>query len=235
MGVAAVAPLHHGPVGLVAIHGDGHAAATGGDAVVPVPVALGVDLGQDRFGRLDVGQGRAGRHVPTIEQDVDPDPGHPGLGRGPEHGVEMVGVGVHPSIGVQAEEVQGVGPAPRQQVPPQLGAEERAVGQGPVHQLGPLGEDPSGPEGVVADLAVAHVVVARQTDRLPVGRQLGVAGACRQLVERRGRGLADRVGRAFGGDADTIGHDDQDRAGARGEAVVSAEGESHGVRILSTA
>jgi len=79
-------------------------------------------------------------------------------------------------------------------VEPGLAAEELARGDGRVHELRALGEDASGAERVVPDLAVAHVVVARQPDRLAVGAELGAYAGRPQPVQGRGRRDRDRVG-----------------------------------------
>ena len=46
--VGVPAALHHAPVGLVAVHGRDHAAAAGGDPVVPVVSVLRVDRGEEQ-------------------------------------------------------------------------------------------------------------------------------------------------------------------------------------------
>ena len=60
-------------------------------------------------------------------------------------------------------------------------------------QLGALVEDPAGAERVVADLAVAHVVVARHADRRAVRAQLGRRAAACETIEGRRAREPDRV------------------------------------------
>ncbi len=76
---------------------------------------------------------------------------------------------------------------------PCLAVEDRSVRDGGVHELGSLGEDPARAERVVADLAVAHVVVGRQSDCLAVGPELGGHRGVEERVEAGGVGLGDGV------------------------------------------
>ena len=65
--MSAPAGLDHRPVGLVAVHGDLHSAAAGGDGVV---AALGVQLAEQVLELRDIlKRGRCG-HVAAVEQDV---------------------------------------------------------------------------------------------------------------------------------------------------------------------
>ena len=121
----------------------------------------------------------------------------------------MFVVRVHVAIGVQPQQVQGAGPAMLDQLAPDVCLENRAGRDRPVDQFGALGEDPAGAERVVADLAITHVVVTRQTDRRAMRCQLGVQLATRQMVECRCVGNRDGVAGVGWGDTHSIGDHQQ--------------------------
>ena len=101
--MGAPALLHHRPVGLVAVHGDLHTAAAGGDGVI---AALGVQLGKHLLQHVHILQRGSGRNVTAVQQDVavgllD------ALGMGfPQHGDQVMDVGMDVAVGQQAQEMQ---------------------------------------------------------------------------------------------------------------------------------
>ena len=172
MGVPA--PLHHGPVGIIAIHSQVHAAATGGDAVVSTLKAR-----KEILQGPDVVQGGGGIHITAIQKGVDTNPLDAILVCLAHHGLQVVNVRVDVAIRHQPDKMEG---SPllrsRQHILGKLlpggVAEHLAGGDGGAHQLGTLGKDSAAAHGIVAHLGVAHVIVAGQTHRSTVGLQLGV-------------------------------------------------------------
>ncbi len=211
--VGVPAALDHRPVRLVAVHGGGHPPAAGGD---PVVTAVRAQLLQQRLEGLHVAQGAPLTDVAAIEERVDPRPLDALLGRPAEHGVQVVLVAVDVPVREQPDEVQGLAALlhPGDGVLPDLALEDLAALDGQLHQLGALVEDAAGAEGVVADLAVAHVVVAGQADGGAVGGQGGGHRALqgRQGIQVRGPGDPDGVALVAAADADAVHDDHQDRA-----------------------
>ena len=119
--------------------------------------------------------------------------------------------------------------APRAITSRQAGAREQRAGRDrAADEHRALRVDLAGAERVVADLAVAHVVVGRQADRLAVRAQLGAHAGDPQPIERRRRRDRDRVGLVAGAAADAVHHDEHDRApAARWLARVRAERGRH--------
>jgi hypothetical protein len=100
------------------------------------------------------------------------------------------------AVGQQPDQVEARAPRDNvaHQALPHRTPEQGTGGDRVVHQLGALLEDPSGAHGVVTDLGVAHVRVARQADRGAVGRQPQKHRRGReQAVEVRGGGEIERV------------------------------------------
>ena len=97
-------PLHHGPVGLVPVHGDVHPAAATGDPRVEVVVA---ELGEESLEGFQVVQGRGLGHVAAVQQDVEADPSLPLLLGAQEQRPEVVEVGVDVAVREQPHEVKG--------------------------------------------------------------------------------------------------------------------------------
>ncbi len=179
------------------------------------------------FGGGDVAERRSCGHVASVVEDVDGGAGD-AFGGGPaQHRVEMLVVRVHVAVGVQPEQVQRAGAAMLDRLVPHLGLEDRSRLDRPVHQLGALGEDPAGAERVVADLAVAHVVIGWQPDGRPVRCQFGVQLAAGQLVEGRCVGDGDRVAGIGWSDADPVGDHEQQRPRSTGERWMLAEFQRH--------
>jgi len=178
------AGFHHGPVGLVAVHGNDHTAAAGGDGVV---AALGVQAFQDFFQLVHIVQSGGGGHVTAVQQDVAVDLLH-ALGVGLlQHGDEMGNVGMDVAVGQQTQEMQGVAVlGVGDQVLPGVGRVESAAGNGLADQLGTLRVDLAAAQGVVAHFAVAHVLIGGQTDGGAVGFQIGVGAGGPKMIQRGG-------------------------------------------------
>lgn len=101
MGVPA--QRHHIPVGLVAIHGDLHASAAGGDTAVKGAVVKGC---QRVLQLLNIFQGGGGGNVAAVQQNMAAHPVHT-LGLGLlQHGDQMMDIAVHIAVGEQAQEMQ---------------------------------------------------------------------------------------------------------------------------------
>ena len=104
-----------------------------------------------------------------------------------------------------------------------------------VHQLGPLGEDSAGANGVMANVAVAHIVIGRQPDRQPVCCEFACQRRCSQRVEGGCLSLGDGVAGTLRRNANPITHNDEHRTGAAGEGRVGVKGKRHGLIVESRA
>ena len=142
---------------------------------------------------------------------MDPHPLHPlGLRLG-EHRLEVVDVGVDVPIAEQTDEVQGrimllgVG----HQLLPDRAVEHRPALDRVVDELRPLAEDTPAADGVVADLAVAHIVVTGKPDGEAVGLQLRPGIGFVELVQIPGHGGGNPVALLVFSKAHAI-HDDED-------------------------
>ena len=148
---------------------------------------------------------------------------HALVSRSAEQLVEVLSRRMYAAIGVEAEQMKSVGRSALDCLLPDVSLEDRPARQRLVHQLGSLGEDPPRAECVVADLAIAHVVVGRQSDCRPVCRQLGIQLACGKQVECGCTCLGHRVAWACRSNTNTVSDDDKDRAGPTGERRVLTE------------
>ena len=206
LNVGAPALLYHRPVGLVAVHGDLHTAAAGGDGVI---AALGVQLGENLLQHIHILQRGGGGHVTAVQKDVAVGFLH-ALGMGfPQHGDQVMDVGMDVAVGQQTQKMQrlagnGVG----DQVFPRLGCIERAVFDGLTDKLRALGVDLAAAQRVVADLGVAHIIVSGQTDGGAVGFQVSMGAGGKQMIQRGGLSDRDRVAAAAVTLADTV-HDNK--------------------------
>ena len=162
------AAFDHRPVGVVAVHGDEHASAAGGDAGI---AALGLQGLEELLEGQDILQGGGLADVASVQEDMNAD-ALDALGGGVlHHRLEVVDVGMDIAVGEESDEMQ------RGVVAEDIGGnflpagvlEHLAVGDGVGDQLGALVEDASGAHGVVSDLGVAHVGVGGQSDRHAVG------------------------------------------------------------------
>ena len=107
-----------------------------------------------------------------------------GLGAA-QQGDKMADVGMDIAVRQQAQEVEGFAArhAVGYQLFPGIRCEQGAVFDGFAHQLCTLRVDLTAAEGVVADLGVAHIVVAGQTDRRAVGLEPGVGAGIEKTVQ----------------------------------------------------
>ena len=199
-------PLHDAPVGLVAVHGDDHAPAAGGDEVVEPVAPVGAEA---LLEAVDEGGGGPLADVAAVGQDVDPEVGHAVAGGAVDEGQQLVDVAVDVAVGEEPDQVERglAGLRALDDGLPDVTLEEGPGRDGLVHQLGALVEDPAAAQRVVADLAVAHVVVGGQPGGDAVGPHQGVGVVGDEPVQGRGPGLHHRVPRARRGHADAV-HDD---------------------------
>lgn len=207
-------PSHtdHFPVGFVAVHGDEHAAAARGDAVV---FSVGGEFVEEFFDAFDVGQGALSGDVASVEQDVE-SYGEQVVAVGlMEEGFDVVDVAVDVAVGEQADEVQrGVVfldvvhdflPGGGSVV---FGVEEGAGADGDVDSFCALVVDFPGAKGVVSDFGVAHVFVGGHADVGPVGKEGGLGDSGVEVVHGRGAGEEDGVASVVASDADAVEDDD---------------------------
>ena len=218
----------HAPVGVVAIHGDVHAPATGGDLRVKIPAT---EAGEEGFERLDVIQRAGFRNVAAIEQGVHAHGLDPFFLGANDHCLEVVEVAVHVAVGEEADEVDdpapGLGPGddflPRRALP------DAACGDGIGDQRRALAIDLAGADGVVADFGIAHVVIGGHADGGAVGAQADVRILGEEPVERRFAGGGDGAADVRFWQPVTIHDDGDDRALDAGER---SEFFQHGVFLL---
>ena len=203
----APAGLDHRPVGLVAVHGDLHSAAAGGDAVV---AAVRAQLGQYVLELLHIVQRGGSGNIAAVEQDVAVDALCTLGVRVAQHGDQVADVGMHVAVGQQAEEVQRLAVllGVFKQVFPRIRGKERAVQDGFVDEFRALRIDLAAAERVMADLRVAHIVVGRQADGRAVCLEPVVRAGSQQTVEIRRLGYRDCVAAAAVALADAV-HDNQ--------------------------
>ncbi len=109
-------------------------------------------------------------------------------------------------------------PRPDQNLVPGFAGEDGAAMDRLVDQSRPLGEDPPGPQGIMADLGIAHIIIGGQADRLAVGLQSQHQPFLHQQVEGRGVGDMHSVALVVRPDTDTVHDDGYHRARKRSVA-----------------
>ena len=228
MNVGLPAALDHAPLGPVAVHGDDHAPAARGDAVVAVGSA--VERLEQLLEGVDVVEGAGLGHVAPVEEHVDAHLLHLLLVAAAQQGEEVLDVAVHVSVRQQPEEVEALGTlagALRQRLPDlaRLALEDRPGLDRLLHQLGALVEDAAGAEGVVTHLAVAHVVVRGHADGLAVGQQPGAGRVGGEPVEVRRAREPHGVGVVALADAHAVHDADHDGPVHTGKASVPLQPE----------
>ena len=186
---------------------------------------------------------RYDRHIPALWSGPTSRPSssawtysflQPALAARAEHRLEVVEVAVDVAVAEQAEEVdRAAAGAARDDLVPRLALEDRAALDRAPDEHRALRVDLARAERVVADLAVAHVVVARQADRLAVGAQLGADSRDPQPVHRRGRSDRDRIRLVAGAAPDAVHHDQDDRTFRSHLARVRAQEGRHGGTLRS--
>ena len=113
------------------------------------------------FQGIHIFQGGSGGHVTAVQQDVNP-----GLADAfslgfLQHGQQVADVAVYVAVAQQADKVQRTAGSldSGNQFLPGIGSIDAAAFNGFVDQFGTLGVDLAAAQCVVADFAVAHVVV----------------------------------------------------------------------------
>ena len=158
--------LNDSPVGLVAIHGGQHAAAAGGDSAV---AAVFLKLVTKFLQRSEILQCTFCSHVPPIKQSMYSYTIDATLSAALENSVEMVYVGVHIAIRNQTDQMKcSTSMTPFLYHRPALTLENCPGVNRLTYQFGSLGKDPSCAKRIMADLRIAHVVIAGQTYCLTV-------------------------------------------------------------------
>ena len=152
----------HRPVGTIAVHGDVHSAAAGSDFCVKRSV---VQFGKERFKRDHIIERRGFADIAAVKKNVDADGMHALFFGLYEHCLQMIDMGMHVAVREKADEMQRfAGILDRNDFFPCLGIEHFSALDGVGNQLCALCKDLSGTDGVMTDLRVAHIVVARKTD-----------------------------------------------------------------------
>ena len=198
--------FHHGPVGLVTIHGHLHTAAAGGDGIV---TAVGVQFLQNILQHTHILQRGGCGHITAVQQDVAVclfDALRLCLAQQRQ---QMADVGVDIAVGQKSDKVQrvivfGVG---NQRLPGSR-LVQLAGFDGLFHQLGTLRVDLAAAQGIVANLGIAHIIVAGQTDGSAVSLQVSMRAGCKQIVQCGGLCHSDSIAAAAVALADTV-HNDQ--------------------------
>jgi hypothetical protein len=205
----------HGPVRLVAVHRNLHAAAAGGDRHIETVVT---QARQKQFERIDIVQRGGLPDIAPVQQDVNADP-LDAFGLGPhQHGLQVVDVRMDIAIREQAQEVERPTALRRaDHVRPGLSVPEAAAVDRFGHQLGALSKHAAGAEGVVADLAVSHILVAGHADGRTVGAQRGRRIRCHQPVQRRRASGLDGIAVLTRRNAHAVEDHGDERAGAGAE------------------
>ena len=150
--------FHHAPVGLVAVHGDLHTAAAGSDAYIKGSI---LQLGNGVLQLIHIFQGGSSGNVTAVQQDMYPDLADAFSLGFLQHGQQVADVAVYVAVAQQADKVQRTAGSldSGNQFLPGIGSIDAAAFNGFVDQFGTLGVDLAAAQCVVADFAVAHVVV----------------------------------------------------------------------------
>ena len=167
-----------------------------------------VERGHEGFDIIHILQGGGGGHIAAIQQRVHAHIGHTLLLGVGNQRLEVGDVAVHVAIRQQADEVQGgfIGYAPAGQGLPGGGFKQLAAFDGFVYQLCALRVDLAAAQGVVAHLAVAHILIGGQTHGRAV-RLNGVVGAgAHHFVQGGGVGVHHHVAKILVGLAHAV-HD----------------------------
>ena len=207
LNMGAPAGFHHGPVGLIAIHGDLHTAAAGGDLIL---VGLVGELTEHILQLLHILQRRGGGHITAIEEDMAVgafDAVFLGMA---QQRKEVMDVGMDIAVGEQPQEMHGlvIFHAVFGEILPSGRAEQRTILNALPHQLGALGVDLAAAKGVVANLRVAHVLIGGKPHSGTVGFEPGVGAGGKELVEVGSLGNRHSVAAAAVALANAV-HDDQ--------------------------
>jgi len=157
------AALDHRPVGAVAVHRDEHTAAARRNAVV-APSLL-VEIVQHLLEGFDVLERAGLGYIAPVEQNVHAHVLHAFFVASPQHCKQVLDVAVHVAIRKQPDEVHRFTALldAANELFPFFAFEDLAAVDRHLDTLGALIEDAPRSERVVPDLAVPHIVVARET------------------------------------------------------------------------
>ena len=207
LNMGAPAGFHHGPVGLIAIHSDLHAAAAGSDLIL---VGLVGELTEHILQLLHILQRRGGRHVAAIEENMAVGALDAVFLSMAKQSEEVMDVGMDIAVGEQTQEMHGlvIFHAVFGEILPSGRAEQRTILNALPHQLGALGVDLAAAKGVVANLRVAHVLIGGKPHSGTVGFEPGVGAGGKKLVEVGSLGNCHSVAAAAVALANAV-HDDQ--------------------------
>ena len=207
LNMGAPAGFHHGPVGLIAIHSDLHAAAAGSDLIL---VGLVGELTEHILQLLHILQRRGGRHVAAIEENMAVGALDAVFLSMAKQSEEVMDVGMDIAVGEQPQEMHGlvIFHAVFGEILPSGRAEQRTILNALPHQLGALGVDLAAAKGVVANLRVAHVLIGGKPHSGTVGFEPGVGAGGKKLVEVGSLGNRHSVAAAAVALANAV-HDDQ--------------------------
>ena len=201
------ASVDHRPVGVVAIHRDVQTTAARRDRVIEITSTI--YFCQMVFQLSHIFQRRCRSHVATIKQSVDPDFFDALLFRLSQHRQQDINVRVNISVGQQAQKMKGrVIRQATGQLIPCFALINGSRGDGVFHQQRTLVEYSAGPDRIVANLTVAHIVIRRHADRFAVSLQLSPNRVLLQPIQMRRACLGDHVPRVACSNSDAI-HDHQ--------------------------
>ena len=207
--------LYHRPVGLVAVHGDLHTSAAGGDLDIKGAVPHRRD---ECLKGLHVIQSGGFTYVTAVQQNVDAYLGYAVLFGTDQHCLQMIDVGVDVTVGEQTEEVEGAAVLYVGNDLLPSGGDKHLAGLNRLgYQLRTLCENLTGAQGVVTNLGVTHIVIGGQTDSGAVCLQLygGIRSHYALQIGHIGAGYG--VGFALSSETDTIHNDGEYRTLYAGE------------------
>ena len=136
---------------------------------------------------------------------------------------------MHIAVAVQPDQVQRAG-APVTQLVHAMSVSptSRRVSIAWFTELGALGKDPAGTDGVVADFAVAHVVVRwASPTAVPWAAMIAREWTSYEPVDRRRVCLGHRIRWAFGSMTHAVGDHDYDRTRRLRQRFVRCKRKSH--------
>ena len=197
--------LYHGPVRLIAVHGDHHASAAGCDAGME---ALIIDALQIILDLIHILQGRGLGNVTAIEESVNADLFDSFLLRFPDHGDQVMNIGMYIAIGQKTDEVQLTVVLLHivDTLLPCVRLINRAGFNRLIDQLGTLGIDLTAAQRVVAYLGIAHVGIRGKSYRCSGCLDCGMRPLRHQLIDLGLVGMHYGIAVVLVRPADTIHH-----------------------------
>ena len=205
------AAFYHGPVGVITIHGDEHASTAGGNTEID---AACVEFGKIVFEGVDILERACFANVAAVEEGVDPGGFNPLVLRFFEHGLEVINMRVNVSVGKETDKVElaaGVFHIGNKFFPGLAFEHGPGFDRGG-YEFGSLGKNPAAADGVVAYLAVAHILVGGKTNRGTMRLEAGNRTGLMKFRERFHVRVGDCV--AFGvlSVSDAVHYNKHDRA-----------------------